>query len=1035
MLAIEKYWENSGVLQVNREAPRAYYIPYAGEAAARSGRRGHSPHYRTLNGMWNFRYHASVLDVNEPFWSEEAKTEGWGSLAVPSCWQTEGYDQRQYTNVNYPFPVDPPHVPMDNPAGAYVRRFHIPDNWAEKDTYVVFEGVNACFYLWVNGMFVGYSQGSRMPAEFKLSAYVRPGSNVIAVLVLKWCDGSYLEDQDMWRYSGIFREVYLLARDRGHIRDVFVRQELADDFSRAVCRIELEMTGPLAVRAKLLDPSGRETGGAELSVDSGSGTLTLTVDRPLLWNAEQPRLYELLLSAGTEQIRIAVGFRRADIREGVFMLNGRALKLKGVNRHDTHPVYGQTVPVSQMKRDLKLMKRHNINTIRCAHYPNDARFLELCSEYGFYVIDEADLECHGMGMPDHFAGDSFHRLAVNPEWEAAFVDRAVRMVERSKNFPCVIMWSLGNESGYGRNHIAMARWIKQRDLSRPVHYEGAAPHYKGDADTTLLDVESRMYIPVSELVAYAADAASLKPMFLCEYSHAMGNGPGDLKEYWDAIYAHPLLMGGCVWEWADHGIRMEKDGVPYFAYGGDFGEAPHDGSFCIDGLVSPDRVPHTGLLELKAVLAPVAAEVIDWREGLVELANRYDFADLSGLALHWKAEDGGRLLAQGQIWELEAQAGTRTRIRLDLPEPLHGSGNVRYLTLSFWQKQQTVWAEAGYEVAFAQFALPAAEAAGAGVGAGAGIGVGSGTGTGGGTGVGAAAPVRMDDMPIAGEAGGCLTVEGPEYRHEFDLQRGRFTAVTRHGYSLIAEPPDFAIWRAPIDNDMHMRDKWEDAGYPHAVTKVYGCTWHRAACGNILIELSYAIGAPGKLPAVSGNAVWEIDGSGCIRLQTKAALREGAPFLPRFGLRLVMPPGNGEVEYFGLGPHESYSDKRQSARMDRYLLTVDELQQPYVMPQENGSRFNTVWAVVSGEARPGLRFSSPEPFSLNVSHHSVNDLDQAKHTYDLRKRPETIVHIDAQMSGTGSNSCGPELDQRYRAGAAPLAFGLLIEPVLKEDEL
>ncbi|GJM83030.1 hypothetical protein HMSSN139_55260 [Paenibacillus sp. HMSSN-139] len=593
---------------------------------------------------------------------------------MPSCWQTNGYDQLHYTNVNYPIPYDPPFVPDDNPAGAYAREFNLPEAWTKKETHIVFEGVNACFYLWVNGRFVGYSQGSRIPAEFDLSPFVTAGRNRIAVLVLKWCDGTYLEDQDVWRFSGIYRDVYLLSRETSHVRDVFNQPLLSDDLTEGKLRSEIETTGSLTVQAELWDPRGKLVERQEAQID-GKGAIELDVPQPQLWNAEQPRLYELLLTAGQEVLRFRVGFKKVEIVNGIFRINGRAVKLKGVNRHDSHPELGQTIPMNHMMTDLMLMKRHNVNTIRTSHYPNDPKFLDLCDQYGFYVVDEADLECHGVTSIGKLEEGVFHKLTKNPEWRDAFVERAVRMVERDKNHASVILWSMGNESGYGANHMAMAEWTKARDASRPVHYEGADARYYGDPDTACLDLDSRMYPSVQEIERYALDENSTKPLFLCEYSHAMGNGPGDLRDYWNVIYRYPKLMGGCVWEWCDHGIAAETpDGQRYFAYGGDFGDQPNDGNFCIDGLVSPDRRPHTGLLELKQVIAPVQIEAEDAGQGRFRVLNRYDFSNLSHLAVSWKLERDGEVLRQGRSALLTAEPGETQEMNLpcDLPHDVPG---------------------------------------------------------------------------------------------------------------------------------------------------------------------------------------------------------------------------------------------------------------------------------------------------------------------------------------------------------------------------
>ncbi|NOV01103.1 glycoside hydrolase family 2 TIM barrel-domain containing protein [Paenibacillus planticolens] len=1002
MINIEKYWENLDVLHINRVAPRAYYIPYADERDAFHQRRGKSPYYQTLNGLWKFQYVRSVKEVQDGFYHAAADVNGWDDMIVPSCWQVNGYDQNHYTNVNYPFPCDPPYVPNENPAGLYVRDFQISEQWADKETYMVFEGVNSCMYLWVNGAFVGYSQGSRVPAEFDISPYLKAGKNRMAVMVLKWCDGTYLEDQDLWRFSGIFRDVYLLARGKSHIRDVFNRQELSEDMRQATVRCEITTTGSLPTRVVLKDAADQLIQEGNAIIDS-CGTIELQINEPKLWNAEQPYLYKLYVYAGDEVLFFQVGFRKIEIKDGVFLINGMPVKLKGVNRHDSHPELGQTIPMNHMIKDLILMKNHNINTVRTSHYPNDPRFLNLCNEYGFYVIDEADLECHGV----FHAGD-YHMLTKNPAWQRAFVDRAERMVERDKNHPSIVMWSMGNESGYDRNHMAMAAWTKDRDRSRPVHYEGVDPRHKGSADTEVIDVEGRMYSSPAYIEAYASDENSAKPMFLCEYSHAMGNGPGDLKDYWDVIYKYPKLMGGCVWEWSDHGIKTRtSDGTPFFAYGGDFGDQPNDGNFCIDGLVDPDRKPHTGLLELKKVIAPIRVEAADLRNGVIAVTNLYDFQDLAHLVMTWKVEMDGRTIEQGELNGVNA-APHQTQT-VTIPYKLPDSSASRYfLTVSFKLRRDTQWAAAGHEITFEQFELP----------------------------------VAMEKRPVIEsnakielqQQDHSLIVEGFDFCHVFDLHDGTFTRITKHGVNMIQAPPKFNIWRAPTDNDRKIKRLWLEDNYDRTVMHVYKAEISKQSPTDVEITVNFSLGGYIKIPLLRGTAIWRIDGTGAISLRVNVNVREGLTFLPRFGLQLTMPDGTEEVEYFGLGPHESYIDKRQSVRKGKYLLRVDDMFENYIMPQENGARYGTEWAIVSNEQGMGLRFTSDGEFSFNASHYSPEDLTLAAHDVELVKRKETIVHLDYKMSGVGSNSCGPELLEPYRLDEREFQFELHIIPIFKEDE-
>ncbi|MFD3767175.1 MULTISPECIES: glycoside hydrolase family 2 TIM barrel-domain containing protein [Paenibacillus] len=1022
LLKIDKYWEDPHTLHINREKPRAYYIPYANAETAASRKRGRSPYYQTLNGAWKFQYHSSVEDVCESFYEANFDAEDWSSLLVPSCWQNNGYDQMHYSNLNYTIPCDPPFVPDDNPAGLYIRDFHISSEWSNKEKYVVFEGVNACFYVWVNGNFVGYSQGSRIPAEFRISDHLVPGVNRMAVMVLKYCDGTYLEDQDLWRYTGIFRDVYMLARDKVHIRDVFVRTSLLNDDKEAKLNIEIEMTGEAVVHAVLRDPSGNVIVEMQEEVRQ-TGQLQMQVTEPKLWNAEQPVLYELLLSSGEEIIRFNVGFRRVEIREGVFQINGVPVKLKGVNRHDSHPSLGQTIPLQHMINDLQLMKQHNINTIRASHYPNDPRFLELCNEYGFYVVDEADLECHGLAIAETWDNmakglgmqsyPAFHELSNNPDWEEAFVDRAIRMVERDKNNPCVVIWSMGNESGYGHNHIAMAKWTRERDNSRLIHYEGAASLYLGNPDVSVLDMESRMYASVPEIEAYAKDKSNDKPLFLCEYSHAMGNSPGDLLDYWNVIYAEPKLMGGCVWEWCDHGIeRTTEHGEVYYAYGGDFGDKPNDGNFCIDGLVAPDRTPHTGLLELKQVIAPVRIEAIELEKGRLFIRNLYDFIDLSHLVFYWKVEREGVLLEEGELRGLRTPPHSGEEVQLAFQSDKSAIGTI-CLTISCCLEKQNIWAERGHEIMFQQFEYTASEES---------LALNSYKNK--------ASHVSIQVL----EQDRMLRIDGFDFSHSFDLRRGVPNQLTRHGVQLLEHPLSFNMWRAPLDNDRVIASRWEYEGLEHASMKVYHCDWEQPSEEEVIVTTEFSLGIYTRKPIVRGVAKWHVDAQGAITVKTSVQVKEEIDFLPRFGLQLRMPAAMNTVDYVGYGPHESYIDKRQSVRKGRYLQRVDQMSECYIMPQENGSRWGTEWVIVSNELGMGMLMDSTASFSFNVSNYLPQDLTAAKHTYELRKRKETIVQLDYKMSGVGSNSCGPKLMEKYQLNEKQFDFQFTLRPVFKEDE-
>ncbi|MHB1485000.1 MAG: glycoside hydrolase family 2 TIM barrel-domain containing protein [Saccharofermentanales bacterium] len=1007
MINIPKYYEDQSVLHINRADQRAYYIPYKESQQAFEGKRGASPYYLTQNGNWWFKYHENITQVDSDFFKPRYDYSGWDRLIVPSCWQTKGYDQLQYVNAAYPYSFDPPYVPDDNPAGAYINKFVLPDDWNERETFINFEGVNSCMYLWVNGDFVGFSKGSRMMAEFNITMNLHSGENHFAVLVFKWCDGSYLEDQDMWRFTGIFRDVYLLSRERKHIIDVFCKQDIADDYSKAVLNIDVSSNAEISIGTELFDENNISIVSSGIKNINGNGITELTIENPVLWNAEKPYLYKLLIKSGNEIIKFDIGIRKIEYKDGIFKINGVPVKLKGVNRHDSHPILGQTTPMNFIKNELLIMKRHNINCIRTSHYPNNPRFLELCDELGFYVISEADLECNGVIC----AGEPYHAkiyayFGEKPEWENAFLDRVSRLVERDKNHASVVIWSVGNEAGYETNHISAAKWIKERDTSRPTHYEGANPGYNGNPDTSSIDIESRMYASPDDIRALALDDKITKPVFLCEYCHSMGNSPGDLKDYWDVIYKHDKLMGGCVWEWCDHGIQTKTiDGKPFYAYGGDFGEWPNDLNFCLDGLVYPDRTPHTGLLELKNIISPVAFNAVDLKNGIISIKNLYDFIDLNSLKLVWKMECDGELLQMGEQDFGDIMPHHTDEIKLSYCLPEKADSEV-YLTLSAVQKYDTKWSQSGYEIGFEQMPLPVD--------------------------IMENKQWKRSGKLILEKNDTILTINGFDFRYQFDLYKGAFIDIEKNGCPLICDHTRFVIWRAPTDNDRNVVNGWYGLGMEPTQEHIYSCDYTRNN-DCIMINTSFSLGSKSRKPILKGTAMWTVNPSGEIYLDTNVTVSDHVNFLPRFGLQMIMPEGNEEVEYFGYGPHESYIDKHHGNKLNRYSTTVDSLFEHYIVPQENGSHFGTKNAIISNVSGIGLEFAGQPEFSFNVSHFTPNDLTLAKHDHELIKRPETVVIIDYKMSGIGSNSCGPGLLGKYQLKEKAFNFKVKILPVMKED--
>ena len=699
MKSMQQYdWENPHFLQRNREDARAYYIPFESPQAAINGARCDSEKHRSLNGRWAFQYFACCHDVPQTILTADCPLDDWDRLNVPMSWQLGGYEQPVYTNVAYPYPIDMPYVPVDNPAGVYATEVTLSDAELNEQQYIIFEGVSSCFYLYINGKEVGYSQGSHMPAEFLISPYLVPGRNRITVKVLKWCDGSYLEDQDFFRFSGIFRDVYLLSRPQAHVWDVFAKTRFLDDaYTRAEITAEVTTKGAPQLTCQLYNPQGTLL--EEKAVVDGN--VCFTVEQTENWTVETPNLYKLVLISDSEALSIAVGIREIAIaKDGALLINGSTVKMKGVDHHDTHPELGYATPMEHMRRDLELMKQHNINTIRTSHYPNTPEFLNLCDVYGLYVIDEADLECHGMIFlnEDTWEYDlNDERWPVHhPDWREACLERAIRMVERDKNHACIIMWSMGNEAAYGRHHDAMAEWTKAKDDTRLIFYERASIC---QPEPKIYDVCSAMYKTIKYMEEWLANENETRPFFLCEYAHAMGNGPGGLDDYWKFFEKHPRLWGGCIWEWADHAYyKTDADGKRYFAYGGDGGELKHDGNFCADGLVLPDRTPTSGLLEAKSAYQYIAAS---FDGHAVQLVNNYSFTALDAFDMLWQLEVDGNITDEGRVSLPSIAPHSEGCIPLSVTPPEHCALGC-HLNLFFVTKKGSLWADSGHTVAMVQ---------------------------------------------------------------------------------------------------------------------------------------------------------------------------------------------------------------------------------------------------------------------------------------------------------------------------------------------
>jgi len=1016
MYILPNYHKSLEVLHKNCEEPRAYFIPAESRESAASENRSESAYFKTLCGDWDFKFYPSVIELCD----FTAPDFVFGDkMTVPMNWQMKlgrGYDVPNYTNFAYPYPADPPHVPDDNPCGVYSRDFNVPAALLrEKRVYINFEGVDSCFYLYVNNKFAAYSQVSHMTSEIDITDYLVGGKNNIKVVVLKWCDGSYLEDQDMWRASGIFREVYLLYRDPVHIRDIFVKEDIAEDFTKADIRVEIDGGENISYSFEYKCGKVVSEGKAE------NGVIEFTVTDPMLWSDEIPNLYKLYLTCGTEVICLDVGIRKIEIKDKVVYINGKKVKAKGVNRHDSHPILGHATPYDHMKRDLLIMKAHNVNMVRTSHYPNDPRFLVLCDRLGMYVCDECDIECHGFAIVGY---GKCSVISGDPDWEEAFIDRTRRMVERDKNHASIIMWSLGNECGLGSNHYAQTKWIRSRDMSRIVHYESAHTRMcQGRNETAVTDVESRMYpyylFPIEYCENkewtnppedYIGHHDWTSPLFLCEYSHAMGNGPGDLAYYWELIYKYDNFFGGCVWEFIDHSVDIgENPGEHKYTYGGDFGDKPNDGNFCVDGLVYPDRRPHTGFLEYKNVIRPADATLIDGANGRIRVKSRKYFKNLDDINMIWSLEKNGKEIAGGTVRSLGIEPQGEAEYSLDYN--ISGEGYY-YLNISFRQNRATEWSDVGHEVGFVQLKIDA--------------------------------PEPLKACPLAGipdyltaevsEDERYITVTTDETVYRFDKPHGTLDTIRHNGTELIREPLLPTVWRAPIDNDMYVKNDWRKFGFENAVQKCYSMTLGEVCDKTVKVNARIALSAASKFPVLKADVEYTVFANGEIKVKYDVDVLESAPFLPRFGVVAVMPEGSENLRYYGYGPYESYQDKHQASRMGDFTTTVTDNFEPYVRPQENSAHYGTKWVSVWSHAGHGLKVSAvSNDISFNASHYSAKTLTETRHDYELTPAKETYLHIDYKQSGVGSNSCGPKLMDKYKLSEKKFTFEFMVKPVFSSE--
>lgn len=1014
-MIVPRYYENPEVLHEHTMPARAYYIPASVRMDTLVEDREASDRLQMLNGTWSFRYYKSIYELKDAFYETDRDLSSYEPIRVPGVWQTAGYDTHQYTNIRYPFPFDPPYVPQDNPCGAYVREFEYQKDEAAPKAYLNFEGVDACFYVWLNGVYVGYSQVSHCTSEFDVSGLLTEGTNRLAVLVLKWCDGSYLEDQDKFRTSGIFRDVYLLKRPVQTIWDYFVQTDLREETAEVSVRIKYVQEA-VPVTVTLYDAEDRMVD----QVRCEDGQVRLRIPDPILWNPETPYLYRLVLAVQGEVITDHVGLREIQIEDRAVCFNGRKIIFRGVNRHDSDPVTGPAVSVEQMMKDLRLMKQHNINAIRASHYPNAPVFLELCDKYGFLVVDEADVESHGpveLYYEDNSDGNKFDRwnetIADHPMWEGSILDRVQLMVERDKNRPCVVIWSMGNESAYGCNFEKALKWTKAYDGSRLTHYESARYRKSGaEYDYSCLDLYSRMYPSIEEIREYLA-RDDRKPLILCEYCHAMGNGPGDLEDYFQLFQEQEAMCGGFVWEWCDHAVDHGKtpEGKEILYYGGDHGEAVHDGNFCMDGLVYPDRRPHTGLLEYRNVYRPVRAVSFDQETQTLTLRNYMDFTALEDyVEICYEVSCDGVCQERGTLSGVQAGPGQTGTVRLRIPVPQSGRS---YLRLFYHRKEREPLIPAGALLGYEEIPLKTGDDRNK-----------------------TAAKIlegrtALSAVPMETEENDeAVLIRGADFCYSYDKRNGLFTRLTYRDRDYLDRPMELNIWRAPTDNDRYIQQEWRRAQYDRAYARAYETRVQRTGQSVELIS-TLSLSAATVQRILDVEAVCGIDPDGGIRAEFHVKKNREFPDLPRFGLRLFLDGRMEEVSYYGMGPCESYPDKHRASMHGRYCAKVSELHEDYIRPQENGSHMDCDYVTVS-DGCFGLAAASEHMFSFNASNYTQEELEKKRHHYELEPSGSTVLCLDYTQNGIGSNSCGPRVLDSYRFKEEAFTFCIKLVPFAKK---
>ncbi len=1003
-------WEDQQIIGRNKERPHATYTTYPDAASARRAIPEESPYFQSLNGDWKFHWVGKPEDRPLDFFKPGYDASWWDVIPVPSNWQMHGYGYPHYTNIRYPFEKNPPYIRHEhNPVGSYRRTFRIPQSWAGRRVLLHFAGVDSAMYVWVNGRQVGYSQGSRTPAEFDITDYLQDGDNLLAAEVYRFSDGSYLEDQDFWRLSGIFRDVFLHSVPQLHVRDFWARPELDAQYRDAALGLHVTLRNQGAedaqarVIAELLDSAGAVV--AELPVQTtsvaagqeASVDLSATVSNPAKWTAETPNLYQLLIThedasgAVREVVPVTIGFRKVEIAGGQLKVNGKAIYIKGVNRHEHDPDTGHTISHESMVRDIEMMKRNNINAVRTSHYPNVPEWYELCDRYGLYLIDEANIESHGMGY------DPDKTLANKPEWEKAHLDRIERMVERDKNHPSIIMWSMGNEAGDGVNFVKASQWIHSRDASRPVHYEQAKQGRH-------VDVVSPMYATIDTITDYA-QSHPYRPLILCEYAHAMGNSEGNLQDYWDAIEKYPALQGGFIWDWVDQGLRNHTaDGKEFWAYGGDYGDKPNDANFCMNGLVQADRKPNPHLTEVKKVYQYIKTTPVDLNEGKVRVRNKYAFIPLDFVNGAWEVSEDGVVISRGKLPKLSIAPGEEQEVTLPLVRPSSRPGAEYFLTVRFSLAEDASWAPAGYEVAWDQMELPWQAPAAPVVD------------------VSRMPALRVDDTDLG------VRVKGADFELVVGKSTGALESFRVEGRELLERPLVPNFWRAITDNDNGNRAQdrlsvWREAGPERDVRDV---SVERLDPHTARITVEEILPAGGS----RYRNVLTVFGSGDVVVAASFEPGSKLPELPRFGMQLGLSGDYRDVTWFGRGPQESYADRKTSAAVGLYSGPVERQYHVYGRPQETGNKTDVRWIALTDANGRGLLAVGDPLINASTWPFTQEELERATHTYELTPQRTITLNLDYGQTGVGGdNSWGAKPHPQYTLTSQPYSYSFRLSPL------